>query len=142
MTGEAAPTYIRQMSTDNPLGFAAVVRGASRGFGVLLVGGLLQPLAAQVMLLAYVWLVAVAIAAFVVAAVTATPTGTPLDAWRQAPVAALGSYLMITPLVVLGAGEIPVLQAVLTTATAVVVGAVVGLARTRFEASRASVSPA
>jgi hypothetical protein len=142
MTRQAPPTYIRQMSTDNPLGFAAVVRGASRGFGVLLVGGLLQPLAAQVTLLAYVWLVAVAVAAFVVAAVAATPTGTPLDAWRQAPAAAVGGYLMITPLVVLGAGEIPMLQAFLTTATAIAVGAVVGLARTRFEASRASVHAA
>jgi hypothetical protein len=142
MTRQAPPTYIRQMSTDNPLGFAAVVRGASRGFGVLLVGGLLQPLAAQLTLLAYVWLVAVAIVAFAVAAVAATPAGTPPDGWRQAPAAAVGGYLMITPLVVLGAGGIPVLQAFLTTATAVVVGAVVGLARTRFDASRASARPA
>lgn len=119
------------------------MRGASRGFGVLLIGGLLQPLAAQVALLAYLWLVAVAIAAFVVAAVTATPAGTPPDAWRQAPVAAVGGYGLIVPLVVLGAGELPVLQVFLTTVTAVIVGAVVGLARTRFEASRsAAASPA
>jgi len=130
------------MGTDNPLGYAAVVRGASRGFGVLLIGGLLQPLAGQVAFLAYLWLVAVAIAGFVVAAVTATPAGTPPDAWRQAPVAAVAGYALIVPLVVLGAGELPVLQALLTTSTAVVVGAVVGLARTRFEASRASASPA
>jgi len=108
---------------------------------VLLVGGLLQPLAGQVAALAYVWLVAVAIAAFVVAGVAATPAGTPLDSWRQAPVAAVGGYLLIVPLVVLGAGEIPAFQAVLTTATAVVVGAVVGLARTRFEASSSSARP-
>ncbi len=132
---------MRLPDADTPPGFAAVVRGASRGFGVLLVGGLLQPLAGQVAALAYVWLVAVAIAAFVVAGVAAPPAGTPLDGWRQAPVAAVGGYLLIVPLVVLGAGEIPVLQAVLTTATAVVVGAVVGLARTRFEASRSSARP-
>lgn len=142
MTGGSQPAYRRQVSTDNPLGFAAVVRGASRGFGVLLVGGLLQPIAAQVALLAYAWLAAVAVAAFAVAAVTATPVGTPVDAWRQAPIAAVGGYGMIVPLVVLGAGELPVLQAVLTTTTAVVVGAVVGLARTRFDAARRSARPA
>jgi hypothetical protein len=127
------------MATSDALGYAAVIRGASRGFGVLLIGGLLQPVAAQVEALAYVWLVAVAVAAFVVAGVTATPAGTPLDAWRQAPIAAVGGYGLIVPLVIVGAGELPVLQAVLTTTTAVLVGAVVGLARTRFDASRASV---
>jgi hypothetical protein len=126
------------MASDRATGFAAVMRGASRGFGVLLIGGLLQPMAAMVPFLAYLWLVGVAVVAFVVAAVTATPLGTPLDAWRQGPIAAVGGYALIVPLVIYGAGELPVLQAVLTTATAVVIGATVALARTRFDASRAA----
>lgn len=130
------------MRTDNPLGYTAVVRGASRGFGVLLIGGLLQPVATMVPFLGYAWLVVVAVAAFVVAGVTATPAGTSLDGWRQAPVAAVGGYGLIVPLVVLGAGQLPIAQALLTTTTAVTVGAAVGLVRTRFDASRAEARPA
>ncbi|MFC7506091.1 hypothetical protein ACOACQ_12835 [Nocardioides sp. CPCC 206347] len=124
------------MST-RALGYAAVIRGAFRGFGILLVGGLVHPAVAQfVEPLGYVWLPLVAVVAFVVAAVAATPRGTPVLAWRQAPVAAVGSYFMIIPLVRAGAGELPLLQLFLTTVVAVLAGVAVGLARTGFDASR------
>lgn len=120
-------------------GHATVIRGIFRGFGVLFVGGMVQPLVDRLSaVVAYAWLPSVAVVAFVVAAVVATPADTPRDAWRQGPVAAVGSYLLIVPLVRIGAGELPVVQLALTTATAVLTGAAVGLARTRFHASRAA----
>ncbi|KRB76088.1 hypothetical protein ASE01_13740 [Nocardioides sp. Root190] len=126
------------MST-RALGYAAVIRGAFRGFGVLLVGGLVHPAVMQLAEpLGYVWLLLVALVAFGAAAVAATPPGTPVSAWRQAPAAAVGSYFLIVPLVRAGAGELPLVQLLLTTVTAVLVGVAVGLARTSFEASRAS----
>lgn len=119
------------------LGYSDVIRGAFRGFGVLFVGGIVHPLVAQVFEpLGYLWLLLVALAAFVVAAVTATPRDTPVKAWRQAPIAAVGSYFMILPLVRAGSGELPLMQLLLTTIVAVLVGIAVGLARTGFYASR------
>lgn len=121
------------------LGYADVIRGAFRGFGVLLIGGLVHPLVAQLLEpLGYVWLPLVAVLAFGVAAVAATPKGTPVTAWRQAPIAAIGSYLMILPLVRAGSGELPLMQLLLTTVIAILAGVAVGLARTGFEASRAT----
>lgn len=129
--------------SNRALGYAAVIRGAFRGFGVLLVGGLVHPAVAQLLEpLGYAWLLLVALLAFGVAAVAATPRGTPVTAWRQAPVAAVGSYFLILPLVRAGAGELPLVQLGLTTVTAVLVGVAVGLARVSFEASRASGPPA
>lgn len=65
--------------SNRALGYAAVIRGAFRGFGVLLVGGLLHPAVAQtVEPLGYAWLLVVAVVAFAVAAVAATPAGTPV----------------------------------------------------------------
>lgn len=127
--------------SNRALGYAAVIRGAFRGFGVLLVGGLLHPAVAQtVEPLGYAWLLVVAVVAFAVAAVAATPAGTPVSAWRQAPVAAVGSYFLILPLVRLGSGELPLVQLLLTTITAVLVGVAIGLARTSFHAARAAQS--
>jgi hypothetical protein len=124
------------MST-RALGYADVIRGAFRGFGVLFVGGMVHPLVAQLLEpLGYVWLLLVALVAFGVAAVTATPRGTPVAAWRQAPSAAVGSYFMILPLVLAGSGELPLMQLLLTTIVAVLTGVAVGLARTGFDASR------
>ena len=89
-------------------------------------------------MLAVGWLVLVAILAFAVAAAIATPRGTPVKAWRQAPIAAVGSYALIVPLVRLGAGQLPLLQLALTTTTAIVIGALVGIGRTTwFEAREA-----
>lgn len=126
------------MST-RALAYADVIRGAFRGFGVLFVGGMVHPLVLQLSEpLGFVWLLLVAVLAFGVAAVTATPTGTPVSAWRQAPVAAVVSYVLILPLVRAGSGELPLVQLGLTTVTAVLVGVAVGLARTSFDASRAA----
>jgi hypothetical protein len=111
-------------------GYTAVVRGAFRGFGVLLVGGLFEPVPDRLLGVAAVaWLPLVAVAAFAVAGLTAMPAGTPAAAWRNAPVAAVLSYGLILPLVQMGAGRIPVVQLVTTTVTALLVGAVVGLVR-------------
>lgn len=120
-----------------PLGHAVVIRGIFRGFAVLFIGGMVQPLIGQLStIVAFAWLPLVAVLAFVAAAVVATPPETPTDGWRQGPLAAVGSYLMILPLVRIGSGELPVLQLALTTATAVLTGTAVGLARTHFFASR------
>lgn len=118
---------------------AAVLRGVFRGFGVLFVGGIVHPLVTQLAdPLGYVWLLLVALVAFGLAAVTATPADTPVSAWRQAPLATVGGYLLILPLVRLGSGQLPWLQLLLTTLTAVLVGVAVGLARTSFYASRSA----
>ncbi|MCW2816073.1 MAG: hypothetical protein JWN84_3528 [Nocardioides sp.] len=116
--------------------YPAVVRGASKCFFVLLVGGLVHPAVSVIWSpLGFVWLLLVAVVAFVWGSVAATPAGTPVEGWRRAPVAAVIGYALIVPLVITAAGELPLLQAVLTVATAVVVGAVVGLARTHYYAS-------
>lgn len=54
--------------------------------------------------------------------------------------AAVGSYFLILPLVRLGSGELPLVQLLLTTITAVLVGVAIGLARTSFHAARAAQS--
>ncbi len=137
------PSAYRRGVRRDALAHTAVIRGAFRGFAVLFVGGMLQPLVGQLSsVLAYAWLPLVAIVAFIVAAALATPSGTPTDGWRQAPVAAVASYLLIVPLVRIGAGELPIVQLVLTTVTAVLCGTAVGLARTHFFAARAADRPA
>jgi hypothetical protein len=120
--------------------YPAVVRGASRCFFILFLGGVVQPAISLLWSpLGYVWLLVVALAAFVTAAVVATPTGTSVDGWRRAPVAAVAGYVLIIPLVITAAGSLPPLQGVLTTSTAVLVGSVVGLARTHYFASHPTV---
>ena len=142
MRSTAPAAYGRRVRHDT-LKHTAVIRGIFRGFAVLFVGGMIQPLIAQLSsVVAYAWLPIVAVVAFGAAAVLATPPGTPTDGWRQGPLAAVGSYLMVLPLVRLGAGELPVLQLALTTATAVLTGTAVGLARTHFYATRAANHPA
>lgn len=112
------------------MGSAAIMRGAFRGFGVLLVGGLVEPAADRLLgAAAPGWLPLVSVVAFAAAAIRATPPGTPPDSWRQAPLAAIASYVLILPLVQAGAGTIPLVQLGLTTVTAVLVGAFTGLVR-------------
>ena len=110
MRGAAAAAYGHRVTQDT-LRHTAVIRGIFRGFAVLFVGGTVQPLVGQLSTtLAYAWLPLVAVVAFAAAAVVATPPETPTAGWRQGPLAAVGSYLLILPLVRLGAGELPVLQ--------------------------------
>ncbi|MFF5988810.1 hypothetical protein [Prauserella flavalba] len=107
----------------------AVVRGAWRGFAVLLIGGLLAPAAARYLpVVGSFWLVLTAVAAFVVAA---WKPGMSADFRWFGLVSAVGAYLLILPLVLLQpAGRSPV-QIVSTVAVAALVGALTGFVRGR-----------
>lgn len=106
-----------------------VVRGGSRGFTVLLLGGAVQPLVGVLFdPLGYVWLVLVAVCAFAWAAwprraARAMSRG---DGALVGSTAALCSYLLILPLVISAAGFVPWSQVIFTSLTAVAVGAAVG----------------
>ncbi len=108
---------------------AAVVRGSSRGFTVLVLGGLAAPAAATVSgALGALILTGSAAAAFVVAALR---QGTTTSGGLHGALAAVGAYLLVLPLVLLAqAGRDPA-QISMTLAAAVVVGFVAGAAGTR-----------
>jgi hypothetical protein len=99
-----------------------VVKGASTGFTVLVVGGLAAPLGTLVPVAGPAWLPIVAVVAFVVAALRIGAAPRP---WLHGTVAALSSYLLVLPLVLLG-GTRDVRQMLLTALAAVVVGAIAG----------------
>lgn len=109
-----------------------VVSGASRGFTVLLLGGVVQPwVGVLVPALGYVWLALVAVAAFAFAARPRTirgvsPSDLRVDRVLVGVAAAIGSYALVLPLVLAAAGAVPWEQVVLTSGTALVVGALVG----------------
>ena len=106
----------------------AAVRGASTGFSVLVIGGLLAPVVTSLLPLLgrTVWLPLVAILAF---AVAAARIGRACRPAVHGAVAAASSYLLVLPLVVLDeAGRDPV-QIAATSATACAVGALTGLCR-------------
>ena len=100
------------------------VRGASTGFSVLIIGGLVAPmvgLASSVV--ATGWLTGVAVVAFAIAARRSRLAGAPA---AHGAVAALFSYVLVLPLLLpFEQGRDP-LQILLTTVTALVVGAGVG----------------
>lgn len=100
---------------------AAIMRGAFRGFGVLLIGALLQPIVGTLLPpLGAIWLVLVAVVAFVSAAWIAT---TPDGGARSGVCAALGAYGFMLPIVLMGAGgRVDIIQVVATSATACLVG--------------------
>ncbi|WP_445548686.1 hypothetical protein, partial [Frankia sp. CiP1_Cm_nod2] len=102
----------------------AVVRGSSRGFTVLVLGGLIAPAVATVSgALGVLILTGSAAAAFVAAALR---QGTTTDGGRHGALAAVGAYLLVLPLVLLAqAGRNPA-QISMTLAAAVVVGFVAG----------------
>lgn len=104
-----------------------VVGGAFRGFWVLLLGGLLEPVVGEVApALIPFWLPLVALTAFAAASIAAT---TPTGRWQQGPAAAVASYMLIVPLVRVSTGALPLLLTFSTTAVAVLVGTTVGLMR-------------
>ncbi|AEH09468.1 MULTISPECIES: PE-PGRS family protein [Protofrankia] len=107
----------------------AVVRGSSRGFTVLVLGGLVAPAVATVSgALGALVLTGSAAAAFVVAALR---QGTTTDGGRHGALAAVGAYLLVLPLVLLAqAGRNPA-QISMTLAAAVIVGFVAGSVATR-----------
>ena len=111
------------------------VRGASTGFSVLLIGGLLAPMVSVASaVLAAVWLTGVAVVAFGIAARRSRLAGVPAV---HGAVAAVISYVLVLPLLLpFEAARNPV-QILLTAVTAVVVGAVAGsLAAGRIGAPR------
>lgn len=110
-----------------------IVRGASRGFTVLLVGGVVQPWVGVLLpVLGYVWLALVAVIAFGWAAwPRGGGSGVEVSAQRADRVvvgvaSALLSYALVVPLVLSAAGRVPGDQLLFTTATACLVGALVG----------------
>lgn len=110
----------------------AVVRGASVGFSVLVVGGLLAPMAVQVWAgLGLVWLPAVAVIAFAWAAGKACVV-------RETPVqgvlSAVTAYILVLPLVALGSGGIDAGQVSLTVLAAIAVGGCTAPLRQAFRA--------
>lgn len=108
------------------------VRGASTGFSVLLIGGLLAPFLTLVSTVAAAgWLAAVAVVAFAVAARHSRRAGNP---GLHGAVAALFAYVLVLPLLLPFEQGRDVGQIALTTVTAVVVGA----ASAMFMARRAT----
>ena len=100
------------------------VRGASTGFSVLLIGGLLAPMVTLAStVLATVWLTGVAVVAFAVAARRSRLAGAPA---AHGAVAAVFSYVLVLPLLLPFEQARDPLQILLTTVTAVVVGAACG----------------
>ncbi|MET8249144.1 hypothetical protein ABZV31_35125 [Streptomyces sp. NPDC005202] len=114
----------------------AAVRGAWRGFVVLLIGGLFAPAAVGfVPVVGPFWLVLTAVAAFVVAA---WEQGASADFRWYGLISAVCAYLLILPLVLLQPdGHSPV-QIVSTLAVAVLVSACTGFARGRLSRSGGS----
>lgn len=75
----------------------AVVRGASTGFSILLIGGAVAPLIAHAPFVGRFWLAVVAVAAFLVAGLR---IGNGRGSVLQGVMAAVGSYLLILPIVI------------------------------------------
>jgi len=100
------------------------VRGASTGFSVLLIGGLLAPMVTLAStVLATVWLTGVAVVAFAVAARRSRLAGAPAV---HGAVAAVFAYVLVLPLLLPFEQSRDPLQISLTALTAVVVGAGIG----------------
>ncbi|NKQ57743.1 hypothetical protein HFP15_33265 [Amycolatopsis sp. K13G38] len=112
----------------------AVVRGASRAFTVLVVGGLLLPIVAHLVpVLGSIWLSIVAVVAFVVAGYRTGEARVPI---AQASASALCGYLLVLPLVLMNPVTRDVRQIGLTALAALVVGAATGLVAGRLRGGR------
>jgi Osmosensitive K+ channel histidine kinase len=104
--------------------WVVAVRGASLGFSVLVIGGLVQPLVAMaVPPLGVVWLLLVAVVAFAVAGRRIGAAVTPA---LHGAVAAMMGYFLVVPLVYFAQGSVDGAQIGYTFATAAAVGAAVG----------------
>ncbi|MEV4731864.1 hypothetical protein [Saccharopolyspora sp. NPDC049426] len=102
----------------------AAVRGASTGFSVLLLGGAIAPLVEMaVPIAALLWLPLVALTAF---AVAGARTGSANSSLLQGAIAAVGSYLLILPIVVIVPSGRDALQITMTLVAAVLAGSVAG----------------
>lgn len=112
----------------------AVVRGASTAFTLLVLGGLAAPIAGAIASpLAVVWLPLVAVVAFAVAGCRAASSPWPP---LGGAAAALSSYLLILPLVLLNDSGRDPAQIGATAGTALAVGALAAAVRTRLLRSR------
>jgi hypothetical protein len=112
-----------------PVDVPNAVRGASTGFSVLVIGGLLGPMTTLISgLFATVWLTGVAVVAFVVAARRSRGAGQPA---RHGAVAAVLAYVLVLPLLLPFEAARNWPQIGLTFLTAVVVGAVTGVVAAR-----------
>lgn len=100
------------------------VRGASTGFSILVLGGLMAPFVTLVSVpAAAAWLAGVAVVAFAVAARRSSLAASPAI---HGAVAALISYGLVLPLILPFQQGRNLQQILLTVATAVVVGAATG----------------
>ncbi len=122
--GRARASVSRSRSWLDGIDPVAAVRGGSRGFSLLVVGGMAYPVAVRVVPeLGPVWLTITAAAAFAIAALRVGGATTP--AVHGAAAAAL-SYLLVLPLVLMVPQARNVVQVLLTALTALVVGALTG----------------
>lgn len=105
------------------------VRGASAGFSVLLIGGLLAPMVGMAApVLGSVWLTLAAIVAFIV---SARRIGRATMPELQGALAALLSYVLVLPLILPFQAGRNLPQILLTLATAISVGACTGWIQSR-----------
>ena len=111
-----------------------VVRGSSAGFTVLVLGGLIAPIAAvKAPGIGSLALILTAVVGFATAA--ARQRGGPRPNISGA-LAAIGAYFLVLPLVVMGNHGWNVVQIACTLATAVVVGAATPALAGRFAAAK------
>lgn len=133
-TAGASASGPRGRSTaSDGLDAAAVVRGASRGFTVLVLGGLLTPVVAAVVpALTQSWILLVAVGAFALAGAKARATERP---WLHGAAAAVGSLTLLIPLWLLARGDSSPIQMLLTLVLALVVGGLSGAVPGRWAAT-------
>lgn len=125
----AEADYLRCMSTAASrrptrarIDLPNAVRGASTGFSILVIGGLLATFATLISpVFGAFWLAGVAIAAFAVAAKQSQQAQNPL---LHGAVAALSAYLLVLPLILPFEAGRDLSQIAMTTLTALVVGPV------------------
>lgn len=109
---------------DRKLDIPALARAVSTGFTILVVGGLAQPLVgALVPLVGSVWLAVVAVVAFGVAGWRIGDAPAPPF---QGAMAAVISYLLVLPLVLIGTGGLDPVRVTLTLAVALGAGLIAG----------------
>lgn len=108
---------------------SVAIRGASAGFSVLLVGGLVQPLVeGRIPGVGQAWLPLVALFAFVIAARHVGEARIPS---AHGAMAAVNAYLLMLPLVLLNPAGTNVAQISLTIGAAMLTGGAVGFVRGR-----------
>jgi hypothetical protein len=111
-----------------------LVRGASAGFTVFVVGGLSAPMMSGLPLIGPAWLIITAVVAFMVAGYRIGDAPVPRV---HGAGAALAGYLLVLPLVVVASQSLDVQQLALTVLTALLVGGLAGHLAGRSRTRRA-----